>query len=97
MLFITLLIALRLAQIYLINSEEPEKVPAGVKMVLPRGGIPSIFQPDFVTAEEAQIPDDAWVLAIYYNGVAKAYSLNLLNRHEIVNDQFGNRYLAAVW
>lgn len=74
-----------------------EDVPDGVEILLPRGGIPAIFEPTFVSVAEADIDDDAWVLGVYHNGIAKAYSLNLLNHHEIVNDDFGGEPLAAVW
>lgn len=74
-----------------------EDAPSGVQLLLPRGGIPAVFEPEFVSADEAEITDDAWVMGVYHNGVAKAYSLNLLNHHEIVNDEFGGHPLAAVW
>lgn len=71
--------------------------PPGVEQILPRGGIPAIFAPRFVPAAEARIPDDAWVLGVVVEGEAKAYSLNLLNRHEVVNDHSGGTAFAAVW
>jgi hypothetical protein len=74
-----------------------ESPPPGVKMLLPRGGIPAIFEPEFVSADTAEISDDAWVLGVFFNGEAHAYSLNLLNHHEIVNDSFGRLPVAAVW
>ena len=72
-------------------------VPEGVDMLMDRGGIPAVFDPVFVPATEAEIPDDAWVLGVFIDGVAKAYSLNLLNHHEVVNDQIGDHPFAAVW
>lgn len=72
-------------------------VPTGVDILLPRGGIPAVFDPQFVSADEADISDDAWVLGVVIDGEARAYSLNLLNHHEIVNDYFGERPVAAVW
>ena len=71
--------------------------PPGVVQILPRGGIPAVVEPRFVPASEAGIPDDAWVLGVVVEGVAKAYSLNLLNRHEVVNDRSGSTDFAAVW
>ena len=71
--------------------------PEGVIQLLPRGGIPAIFEPHFVNADEAKIPDSAWVLGVYLNGEARAYSLNLLNHHEIVNDEIGGDPIAPVW
>jgi hypothetical protein len=74
-----------------------DALPPGVEQILPRGGIPAVFEPRFVSAAEAEIPDDAWVLGVVVEGVAKAYSLNLLNRHEVVNDRSGGTAYAAVW
>ena len=75
-------------------AEEP---PPGVEQILPRGRIAAVFEPRFVPAAEAEISDDAWVLGVVIDGQARAYSLNLLNRHEVVNDRIGERKFAAVW
>ena len=74
-----------------------ENLPEGVEQILPRGRIAAVFEPTFVAAGDAEIPDDAWILGIAINGEAKAYSLNLLNRHEVVNDRFADLPVAAVW
>ena len=74
-----------------------ESPPPGVEQLLPRGRIAAVFEPTFVTADEADIADDAWVLGVEVEGVAKAYSLNLLNSHEVVNDRSGDTAYAAVW
>jgi hypothetical protein len=76
---------------------QSESAPKGVDMLLPRGGIPAVFEPGFVAADEADVPDDAWMLGVVIDGEAHAYSLTLLNHHEIVNDQFGDLPVAAVW
>ena len=79
---------------------EPERhpdLPAEFKQIIPRGRIASVDAPAFVSAAEAEIPGDAWVLGVVIDGQAKAYDLNLLNRHEIVNDRFGELPVAAVW
>ena len=82
-------------------ATEPESVvdspPEGVELLLPRGGIPALFEPEFIPASEADIPDSAWILGIAIGYESHAYSLNLLNHHEIVNDTIGGRPLAAVW
>lgn len=75
-------------------ADEP---PPGVEQILPRGGIAAIFEPRFVPAAEAEIPGDAWVLGVALGGEARAYGLNLLNRHEVVNDEVAGRPIAAVW
>lgn len=74
-----------------------DDLPEGVEQILPRGRIAAVFEPQFVTASEAEIADDAWVLGVTIDGQAKAYSLNLLNSHEVVNDRFGDLPVAAVW
>ena len=76
------------------STDQP---PPGVQQVLARGAIPAILQPEFVPAAEAELPEDAWVLGVVVEGIAKAYSLNLLNQHEVVNDRSGGTAFAAVW
>ena len=57
-----------------------------------KDGIPSIDQPKFVLVDEAgYLQDDSPVLGINYQGVTKAYPINILNWHEIVNDQFNQQ------
>ena len=71
--------------------------PAGFHRYLPRGRIPSLDEPRFVPAKDARLPPDAWVLGVVLAGQARAYDLNLLTRHEVVNDRFGDQPVAAVW
>lgn len=78
--------------------EKPDpNLPDDYHQLVPRGDIPAIDTPEFVGAGEAEIDDEAWVLGVVIAGQAKAYSLNLLNRHEVVNDRFGDTPVAAVW
>lgn len=79
------------------STTAAETPPAGVEQILPRGRIAAIVEPRFVPAAEAGIDDDAWILGVAIDGEARAYSLNLLNRHEVVNDRVGGRAVAAVW
>ncbi len=67
------------------------------RQLLPRGRIAAIDKPVFVPAEEAEIADQAWILGVVIDGQARAYDLNLLNRHEVVNDKIGETAFAAVW
>lgn len=59
----------------------------------PPDGIPPIDHPKFVDVEAA----DAWlvdrepVIVVELNGIAKAYPLQILTWHEIVNDQLGDK------
>lgn len=73
------------------------ELPDDFKQILPRGAIAAISNPEFVTADDAEIADDSWVLGVVIDGQPRAYSLNLLNHHEVVNDNIGNTPFAAVW
>ncbi len=67
------------------------------EQLLPRGRIAAITQPVYVSADQAEIAPDSWVLGVVINGQARAYSLNLLNAHEVVNDEIDGKPFAAVW
>lgn len=79
------------------NALSPEDVPEGFEQLLPRGGIPAIDNPQYVSADKATVADDAFVFGVVIEGQPVAYSLNLLNSHEIVNDTIGKTNFAAVW
>lgn len=57
----------------------------------PRYGIPAIDRPVFVPAAQATHlkPDDR-VLGVEWLGIARAYPINILNWHEVVNDRFAD-------
>jgi hypothetical protein len=53
----------------------------------PKDGIPAILQPRFVAAHQADfLKADDSVIGVVVDGVAKAYPLNILTWHEVVND-----------
>ena len=52
--------------------------------MLPRGQIAAISEPAYVPVSEAKLPARAWVLGVVVEGQARAFSLELLNSHEIV-------------
>jgi hypothetical protein len=55
-----------------------------------RDGIPSIDKPKFLAAAEAKsISKSDRILGVYRNGIAKAYPIRILEKHEVVNDYFG--------
>ncbi len=68
-----------------------------IRTVLPRDGIPALFKPRFVLAEEVRIADGAHVIGISIGGESRAYSINLLDNHEIFNDVVGGRPIAVTW
>lgn len=71
--------------------------PEGFEQILPRGRIAAISDPHYVAAGEARIELNSWVLGVVIDGQPRAYSLNLLNAHEVVNDTIGETNFAAVW
>jgi len=57
-----------------------------------RDGIPSLDSPVFAPAREINyVHDDRKVLGVSLGGVEKAYPLQVLDWHEIVNDRVGSR------
>ncbi|MCG6926599.1 MAG: DUF3179 domain-containing protein [Acidobacteria bacterium] len=75
----------------------PTADPYYAGFVIPRARIKAVDTPQFVPAVEADIPEDAWVFGVVVEGQARAYSLNLLNHHETVNDRVGDKPFAVVW
>ena len=67
--------------------------------VLGKDGIPSIDNPRFVGPGEAdqQMQSFERVLGVSINGDHRAYPLNMLSRHEIVNDTVGGVHVAVTW
>ncbi|MCW8890900.1 MAG: DUF3179 domain-containing protein [Sedimenticola sp.] len=54
----------------------------------PKDGIPSIDKPVFLKAEKSRQLAGDRVLGLMWNGVAKAFPIDIMNWHEIVNDRF---------
>lgn len=57
----------------------------------PKDGIPAINSPNFETAENAKLKDEQRVMGVFLEGTAKAYPINILNWHELVNDKIKNK------
>ena len=67
--------------------------------ILGKDGIPSIDNPRFLHREDAdsQMLSTERVIGVSINGDHRAYPLNLLSRHEIVNDTVGGVPVAVTW
>lgn len=68
--------------------------------VLPMDAIPSIDEPVFVGAADADAflePDEPVLGVVGVDGSARAYSAWHLESHEIVNDVLDGRPIAATW
>ena len=57
----------------------------------PKDGIPAIDDPKFVSFKEADrwLADSEPVISLEINGAARAYPIQILTYHEIVNDELG--------
>lgn len=77
----------------------PEVQTLKIVSVLGKDGIPAILKPVLVSADAAagQMMPNERVLGLSINGDHRAYSLNLLSRHEIVNDTVGGKPVAITW
>jgi len=78
---------------YIVN---PDKLVSGGP---PKDGIPSIDKPKFISVKEADkwIKDKELVMAIDYKGVERAYPLQILVWHEVVNDKIAGEPLAITY
>ena len=67
--------------------------------ILGRDGIPAILDPVFSNRAESigQMTPSERVIGVSINGESRAYPLNLLSRHEIVNDTVGGKAIAVTW
>ncbi len=67
--------------------------------LLRKDAIPAILEPEFLTIAEAdgQMTEDELVLGISIEGDSRAYSVNMLSRHEIANDVVGGVPVAVTW
>jgi len=64
----------------------------------PRDGIPSVDNPQFVKAFEADfVSDNDVIIGLEINGETKAYPLSILVWHEIVNDNVGDTPVAVTY
>ncbi len=67
--------------------------------VLNPGDIPAIFEPEFVTVEQARdlyYPDEP-LIAVVDGDSTKGYSTWHLDGHEVVNDYINGRAITVTW
>ena len=72
--------------------------PASIDQLLPQDSIPAIDQPQFEPAQQVtDIAPQERVIGLEINGDARAYPINILSSHEIVNDVVGGEPVAITW
>ena len=80
------------------SAEDPEDYSDDeIRTLLPFDAIPAITDPQFVSANAAQLDANAPVIGVTFNDESHAYSVYLLNGHEIVNDVVGGLEIATTW
>ncbi len=67
------------------------------RQLLSRDSIAPIYDPTFVSAEEAPYDDNELVIGVEINGQAKAYAIGPLNGREMVNDTLGGVPILVTW
>lgn len=67
--------------------------------LLPFDANPSIDEPRFYDAQEADREYEQYeiVIGVVVDGEARAYPIDLLSRHEIVNDTIAGHPIAVTW
>ena len=95
-MLVLILLALPLhADIYDRLSELPRHLRSGG---VPRDGIPAILDPVFAgRGAESKMDPAERVIGVSINGENRAYYINLMSRHEIVNDTVGGKAIAVTW
>ena len=73
--------------------------PEDIIAILPMDAIPAILDPQFLSAASAedQMESAEQVIGVSINGDNRAYSINMLSSHEIVNDMVGGEAIAVTW
>ncbi len=93
-----LILILLLATVSCASAEDPTDYSNDeIRTLLPFDAIPAITEPQFVSAGAAKLDPDAPVIGVTFNDESHAYSLYLLNGHEIVNDIVGGLNIATTW
>ena len=65
--------------------------------LLSRDAIQPIYDPQFVSAQEADYSDNELVMGVAIDGEAKAYPVGLLNSREMVNDELAGIPFLVTW
>ena len=66
--------------------------------ILGRYGIPAILDPVFAgRGAESKMDPVERVIGVSINGENRAYPINLMSRHEIVNNTVGGKAIAVTW
>jgi hypothetical protein len=81
------------------SGTDPTTLDLRIVTVLGKDSILAILDPKFIDAVSAVAQMDSLerVLGVSINGEHRAYSLNLLSRHELANDTVGGTPIVVTW
>jgi hypothetical protein len=65
----------------------PRDLPNAFSQLIPFDGIYPIYEPVFISGQEAPYADEELILGIAWDGVAKAYPISVLRFREMVDDE----------
>ena len=70
-----------------------------MKTSVAKDAIPAILDPQFVPARDVPslFRDEEFVIGVSINGDSRAYPIDILSWHEIVNDVVGGEPIAVTW
>lgn len=74
-----------------------EPLPEGYRPLLSRDDIDPVYDPQFVRAEEVDWAPETLVVGLAVGNDARAYPVNYLNVHEMVNDRVGGIPVLVSW
>ncbi len=65
--------------------------------VLPQDAIPAIDDPNFVSAQSADVTEEDIVLGLFFEGEAYAYPIKIMNWHEVVNQRINGDPISVTY
>lgn len=71
--------------------------PAEYRKLIARDVIVPVYEPRYVSPEEANLVDQELVMGVEVNGEARAFPIGLIRSREIVNDTIGGVPLLITW
>ncbi len=76
--------------------------PKSLQFGLGKDTIPAVDQPQFASPQDARLKEagidgESSVIGFRYSGESRAYPVSIMDRHEVVNDWFGEQALAVAW
>lgn len=74
-----------------------EPTPDGFRQLVRRDDIEPIYHPTFVSPEEIEWEPDTLIVGVALDGEAKAYPVNFLNIHEMINDRIADTPILVSW